>query len=330
METRRWTNSPYLQLSMTMVLWGSAFSSSKAVVEHVPHSVGAFLRFGGAAVALLLAVRLFGGRGTRVPARSARRAAGAGVLGVFAYNGFFFWGLSLAPSLDAGILIPVMSPVLTSAFLLVTGKERAGWARTAGLALGLLGAVVFFLGAGGGAQGGSSRLWGDALFLVSAVCWASYTLVGPRVLSGVEPLRATTYATCAGALLLGVLAAPDLAEVRWSEVPSGVWLNSVYLAVGAAAVANLFYYRGVASVGPANASLMMFSVPVVNTLCATFFLGESFGRLQGAGALILLAGAALAVTQGRLPGRRAASARPRASTAAATAGRSGPRGEAAG
>ncbi|MFE1291478.1 hypothetical protein [Streptomyces sp. NPDC058751] len=98
--------------------------------------------------------------------------------------------------------------------------------------------------------------------------------MGPRVLSGVEPLRATTYATCAGALLLGVLAA------------------------------------------------------VVNTLCATFFLGESFGRSQGAGALILLAGAALAVTQGRLPGRRAVSARPPAATTAA--GRSDARGEAAG
>ncbi|MEU6687700.1 DMT family transporter [Streptomyces sp. NPDC046832] len=287
----------------TMVLWGGSFSSSKVVVENVPHSVGALLRFGGGAIALLLAVRLFGRRETPVPARNAWLAAAAGVLGVFAYNGFFFWGLSLAPSLDAGILIPVMSPVLTSTFLLVSGKEKATWARVVGLSLGLAGAVIFFLGAGGSAGGGSDRLLGDALFLLSAVCWAAYTLVGPRVMAGIEPLRATTYATCAGAVLLGVFAAPDMGEVQWTELSSSVWLNAVYLAVGAAAVANLLYYRGVSEVGPAKASLMMFNVPVINTLCATLILGESFGWLQGTGACVLLAGAAIAVSQGKLPRR---------------------------
>ncbi|WP_250287127.1 DMT family transporter [Streptomyces atroolivaceus] len=304
MDMKRGLSNPYAQLLTTMVLWGSAFSSSKAVVEHVPPSVGALLRFGGGAIALLLALWLFGDRKTRGPARTGWRAAGAGVLGVFAYNGFFFWGLSLAPSLDAGILIPVMSPVLTSTFLLLTGKQQAGWPRIAGLSLGLTGATIFLFGADGSSDGNANRLWGDLLFLASAVCWAAYTLAGPRVLSGIEPLRATTYATCAGALLLTVLAAPDMAKVQWTELPSSLWLNTAYLAVGAAAVANLLYYRGVSSVGPANASLMMFNVPAVNTLCATLFIGETLGWLQGTGALVLLAGAALAVTQGRLPRRK--------------------------
>ncbi len=308
METRQGFPSPYLLLMTTMVLWGSAFASSKSVVEHVPHSAAALLRFGGGAIALLIALSLFGRRRAEAEAGSGWRAAGAGVLGVFAYNGFFFWGLSLAPSLDAGILIPVMSPVLTSGYLLVSGRERASAGRLAGLGLGLVGAVIFFLGAGGASGGGSERLAGDALFLLSAVCWAAFTLAGPRVLAGIEPLRATTYATCAGALLLGVIAAPELGSVDWGDLPAGVWLNTAYLAVGAAAVANLLYCRGVGAVGPAKASLMMFNVPLVNTLCATVFLGESFGALQGAGALVLLAGAALAATQGRIRRRTAASA----------------------
>ncbi|MFC8450036.1 DMT family transporter [Kitasatospora sp. NPDC057223] len=311
MEAMKRTGSPYLLLMVTMVLWGSAFSSSKSVVEHVPHAMAAFLRFGGGALALLAAVAIFGNRSAKVAPRAGRRAMTAGVLGVFAYNGFFFWGLSLAPSLDAGILIPVMSPVLTSSFLLVTGQEKASGARLAGLALGLVGAVVFFLGAGGSTHGNSTRLAGDTLFLLSAVCWAAFTLVGPKVMAAVEPLRATTYATCAGAVLLGLLAAPDIPGMHWSALPAGVWLNTAYLAVGPAAVANLFYYRGVAAVGPASASLMMFAVPVINTLCATILLGESFGALQGVGASVLLSGAVLAVTQGRLPWRSTARPGPR-------------------
>ncbi|MFE9005908.1 DMT family transporter [Streptomyces sp. NPDC007875] len=307
-ENKGW-KSPYLLLTITMLLWGSAFSSSKSVVAQMPHTVAALLRFGGGAVALLAAVALFGRPAAPVSARGGGRAALAGLLGVFAYNGFFFWGLSLAPSLDAGILIPVLSPVLTSAFLLVTGRDRPSAARLAGLALGLAGAVLFFFGAGGSAHGGATRLSGDLLYLLSAVCWAAYTLIGPRVLAGVDPLRATTYATCAGAVLLGALAAPDLGDTHWSGLPAGLWLNVVFLAIGPAAVANLLYYRGVGAVGPASASLMMFMVPVINTGCAMLFLGESFGGLQALGALVLLSGAVLAVTRGRGP------ARPRAGTA---------------
>lgn len=62
------------------------------------------------------------------------------------------------------------------------------------------------------------------------------------------------YAICAGAVALGVLAVPDLPDVRWSALSAGFWLNVVCPAVGAAA-ANLHYYRGVAAVGPASASL---------------------------------------------------------------------------
>ncbi|MFE6774734.1 DMT family transporter [Streptomyces sp. NPDC057702] len=303
MDPRQRAGNPYSLLMTTMVLWGVSFSSSKTVVGDVPHPVAAFLRFGGGALALLVALRLVDrGRGP-VPARRVWPAMAAGVLGVFAYNGLFFWGLSLAPSLDAGILVPVMSPVLTGAFLLVSGRERADLGRVAGLGLGLAGAVVFFVGAGGGAGGGAQRLWGDALFLLSAVCWAAYTVAGPRVMAGIAPLRATTYATCAGAVLLGVLAAPDLATTEWDRLPVGTWLNVAYLAIGAAAVANVLYYRGVRQVGPATASLMMFTVPVINTLCATLVLGESFGPLQVAGAGVLLTGAALAATRGRLPRR---------------------------
>ncbi|MGC7098724.1 DMT family transporter [Amycolatopsis lurida] len=298
--------SPYLLLSITMVLWGTAFSSSKSVVGQVPHSVAALLRFGGAALALLVALKLFGNRPAK--SRTGWRAAAAGILGVFAYNGFFFWGLSLAPSLDAGILIPVMSPVLTSLFLLVTRRERASTVRLAGLALGLTGAVVFFLGAGGDVGGHPSRLAGDALFLLSAACWAAYTLIAPRVLADVDPLRATTYATCAGAVLLGVLAVPELPGVAWSELPPSLWLHVLYLAVGGSAVANLLYYRGVGAVGPASASLMMFAVPVVNAVCGFVFLGESLGVVQAAGALVLLSGAVLAALHGRLARRQVVAA----------------------
>ncbi|MEV0200114.1 DMT family transporter [Nonomuraea sp. NPDC050691] len=300
---------PYLLLATTMLLWGGGFSSSKVIVDHLPHSVVATLRFGGGALALLFALRLLRqGSGRRTSPRDWARAAGAGVLGVFVYNLLFFWGLSLAPAIDGSTIVPVMSPVLTTAFLLVARREKASAARMAGLAIGAAGAVVFFVGSGGAADAGQGRLAGDLLFLLSACCWAAFTLSGRRVLAGIEPLRATTYATLSGAVLLAVHSAPAADEVAWQDVPAYVWLNVVFVALGPTAVANVLYYRGIDAVGPASASVMMFMVPVVGTTCSAVFLGESFGTVQAVGAGVLLVGAVLAVTQGRLPRRRPAAA----------------------
>lgn len=298
-------SQPYLLLIATMVLWGSGFSSSKVIVDHLPHTVAALLRFGGGALVLLLALRFFGGS-TKVPLRDRSRAALAGVLGVFLYNLFFFWGLALAPSIDGSTIIPVMSPVLTTGFLLISGKQGASAARVVGLSLGIVGAIVFFIGAGGDSGVGNARLLGDLLFLLAAVSWAAYTLTGPRVLQGIEPFKATAYSMVAGSVLLGIYCAPAAVGVQWNALPASVWLNVAYVAIGPTAVAYIFYYRGIGAVGPASASSMMFVVPLFGALCAMLFLGESFGAVQAVGAVILLVGAVLAVTQGKLPGRKAA------------------------
>ncbi|THA33281.1 DMT family transporter [Streptomyces sp. A1547] len=293
----------YVYLLATMALFGSAFASSKSVVGHMPHQVAAVLRFGGGAVILVVLLAFIGrkSKGPSLTRSQIARAAAVGLVGVFAYNLFFFWGLSLAPSIDGSIIVPVLSPVITTGILLALGREKASGARMGGLALGVSGAVVFFVGAGGtGVDAGGSRLTGDLVYLLGALSWAVYSIASKKVLVGMDPLRATTFGTLAGALALLLFAVPAFPDVEWSALSSTTWLNVVYLAVGPTAMAYLFYYRGLRVVSPSTATVIMFSVPVFGVTCAVVFLGESFGGLQLAGAAVMLAGALLAVTQGRL------------------------------
>ncbi|UQA94902.1 DMT family transporter [Streptomyces halobius] len=303
-ETQRRSESAnaYLYLLATMAFFGSAFASSKAVVGHIPHQIAAGLRFGGGALILLLLLAFIGrkSRSAALTRQQIVRAAAVGLIGVFAYNLFFFWGLSLAPSIDGSIIVPVLSPVITTAILLALGREKASGARIGGLALGVVGAVVFFFGAGGAGLGaGGSRLIGDLVYLLGALSWAVYSIASKKVLAGVDPLRATTFGTLAGALALLVFAVPSFPEVEWSALSSVTWANIAYLAIGPTAVAYLFYYRGLRVVSPSTATVIMFTVPVFGVTCAVIFLGESFSGLQLAGAAVMLAGALLAVTQGR-------------------------------
>jgi drug/metabolite transporter (DMT)-like permease len=284
-----------------MAFFGSAFASSKVVVGELPHQVAATLRFGGGAVILALFLLTVGRRRAPITRAAAVRAGLVGLLGVFAYNVFFFWGLSLAPSLDGTIIVPVMSPVLTTAFLVVTGKERASVARNIGLVVAVAGAALFFVSVGGvGGQLTGSRLAGDLIYLLGAVCWAAYTIVSKKVLVGVDPLRATAYGTSVGALALLAVATPSLPDVDWNAVSGVAWANVVYLAVGPTALAYLFYSRGLSVVAPSTATIMMFAVPVFGTVCSTLFLDESFTAGQLVGSIVTIVGALLAVTQGRI------------------------------
>ncbi|GAB2568817.1 DMT family transporter [Kribbella endophytica] len=288
--------APYLYLLVTMVLFGTAFTCSKVVVGQLPHEVAAVLRFGGGAIilAVLLLVRPGGGRFSW---RDLRVAGAAGLIGITAYNFCFFWGISLAPAIDGSVIVPVLSPVLTTIALLLTRRGTATPLRIVGLVLGVVGAGVFFVGIGGGALTGS-RVAGELLYLAAAACWAAYSIASKKVLTGMDPLRATTYATGVGALGLAVLAIPALPSTDWSGTHTSTWANVVFLAVGPTAIAYLLYYRGLRTVGPATATIMMFTVPIFGTISSAVFIGESFTAVQIVGAAITITGAVLAVLPG--------------------------------
>ncbi|MFK8905686.1 DMT family transporter [Streptomyces sp. YS-3] len=295
--------APYLNLLVTMVMFGSAFASSKEVVGAMPHQMAAALRFGGGGVLLIVLAAVLRGRSAPIGRSAAVRAGLVGLLGVSAYNFFFFWGLSLAPALDGSIIVPVLSPILTTATLLALRREKASWARVAGLLIGLAGAVVFLLGAGGDTSG--KRLLGDLVFVAGAACWAAYSILSKSLLAGLPPLRTTAWGTAVGGLGLVVLAAPTADDVAWSSVPGPAWANVVFLAVGPTAIAYLFYYRGLRDVSPSAATVMMFTVPVFGTFFSTVFLDESFTGVQLSGTVVMLAGALLAVLGNTLVERTA-------------------------
>jgi drug/metabolite transporter (DMT)-like permease len=284
---------PYFQLLVTMILFGTAFPGSKVVVGQLPHDVAAMLRFGGAAVILVLVLCL---RPGRFSWRDLFVAGGVGLVGVFAYNLLFFHAITLAPAIDGSVIVPVMSPVLTTLFFLVTGREPASARRVVGLATGVAGAVVFFVGVGAGGVTGS-RLVGDLVYLGAAGCWATYSIASKKVLSGMEPLRATTYATGVGAFALTLTAVPALSTTDLGAVDVSTWAILVFLAVGPTAIAYLLYYRALRAVSPVTATVAMFAVPVFGTIASVVFLHESFTTVQAVGAVVTIVGAVLAVVQ---------------------------------
>jgi drug/metabolite transporter (DMT)-like permease len=293
----------YLLLVLTMALFGSAFPGSKVLAGTVPPEVAALLRFAVGAVALMTWL-LVTGRRIDFSAWAWVRVAVAGMLGVFGFNLLFFWGLHLAPSVDGSIIVPVLSPVITTAVSSLILESGASRARVLGLATGVAGAFLFLV-AGTGLSGGE-RVLGDLVYVVAAATWSAYTLYSRRLLAGMDPIKVTALSTSLGALMLGVLAAPALPSVRWSQLPADVWLNVLYLGIVPTAIAYVLYYRSIQQVGPVNASTMMLLVPILGATGGIMLLHETMGAAQAVGALLMVAGMLRAIRDQPIRHREAA------------------------
>jgi drug/metabolite transporter (DMT)-like permease len=285
----------YSWLLLAMIFWGSAFPSSEWAVRNVPHSVAAWLRFGGGAVVLLVAAVAMG-RTATVTRRKILAASVAGIVGVFGYNTVFFWGVSMAPATDGSVLFPALTPVITTVVLVLTKRESAPARRVLGLTLGVGAAVAFFVATSSHLRGGSRHLLGDAIFVAGAAIWTGYTLLSRKVLAGMDAVWSTAIATVAGSIALGGLAVPDLGKVHWGALSTGFWINAAWLSIGPTAASYVLFSRGIRDVGAGTASTMMFTVPLFGTAFSYVFLGESFTAAQAAAAIVMLLGAFLAAT----------------------------------
>lgn len=222
-----------------------------------------------------------------------------GATGVFAYNVGFLVGLTLAPSVDAALLIPPNNPLATAILAAVLLGEPITRRVAAGLALAFVG-VALVVAAGVdlafGGKAGVSRLAGDALFLAAVLGWALYTVVGRVVLAELTPLEATTWSSAFGTL---GLAAASLAEGRWGEVAGAspvAWVALAYLAFFGTVVGFVWWYQGVVRIGAARAAAFVNLVPVFGLSASALLLGERLAPWQLAGAVLVMTGVLLTTT----------------------------------
>jgi drug/metabolite transporter (DMT)-like permease len=179
----------------------------------------------------------------------------------------------------SGLLIACVPILVVVLGRLTGGTERLAAVRWVGLLAGLAGVAVL---AGPGASGGDALSIAEVL--VVAVCYATGPLIASRKLTDAPPLGMT--AVCLG--LASVVCAP-LAAADWpSAVPSTRVLAALAgLAVVCTAAAFLLFFRLIAEIGPARASVITYVNPAVAVALGVSVLGERL-TLAMAGAFALI------------------------------------------
>jgi drug/metabolite transporter (DMT)-like permease len=193
----------------------------------------------------------------------------------------------------SGLLIAAV-PIIGLVLARVTGgQERMTVVRWVGLLAGVAGVALL---AGPDAHGGAA--WPVTEVILTAIGYAAGPLIASRKLADLPSMGVT--AACLG---LATLVYAPIAALSWpSAVPSGKVLASLAgLGVLCTALAFLLFFRLIAEVGPARATVITYVNPAVAVALGVTVLNEPFTSAIGVAFALILAGSVMATRSG-LPG----------------------------
>jgi drug/metabolite transporter (DMT)-like permease len=218
------------------------------------------------------------------------------------------------PSSTSGLLVAAV-PIFSALLAWITrGGDRLTRIRWLGLAIGL-GGVALLAGPSAGPGGPLPVLE----VLGTALGYAIGPLIANRKLADLPPVAVNT--VCLGAA--AIIYAPFAALTFPRHVPSvQVLLSLAALGVVCTAAAFLVFFRLIAEVGPARATVITYVNPAVAVALGVIVLGEHLTAAIGVSFVLILGGSVLATRSGSVPGTRAAPAEPVAAGDAPTPVRS--------
>ena len=288
--------APELAQVFVVLLWASTFVVTKAAFAAVSPLAFIFARF-SLMIALALIV-LFGkerGASLWIERADLGRFILAGMTGYTLYQLGFVLGLSQTSPFSSSLLI-AMVPLFTVLILAMMGERTPlqGWA---GLAVAMVGAVIFLFDKRGA---GAGTMVGDLLSIGAGISFAAYGIVNRPLVAKYPTATYSAWTIVAGAVPLLVIALPATLQQDWASLSGSGWVSIVYLAILPVYVAYMLWNYAIARRGVATASSFGLLVPIVAGVLSAVFFGEPFGPLKLLGAALVMAGLVIV----RLPSRR--------------------------
>jgi len=280
--------SGFVLLAALSVLWGLNWPTMKFALAEIP--VWPFrslcLIVGGSA---LLTLTWIGGGSVRVAPREIRPLVLCAIFNVVGWHLFSGYGVSLMQAGRASIIaftMPVWATLLGAWML----RERAGWQRWLGLALGMTGLAVLI---GPDLVVIGHAPLGAALMLGAAVSWATGTVLMKHHSWGLTAAGLAGWQLLLGAvpITLGAIWIGEMPDVL--ALSPAALVSTLYILVVPMIFCHWAWFNVVRMFPAVLAAIGTLAIPVVGVLSSGLLVGEPIGPRELL-ALVLVC-AALAV-----------------------------------
>ncbi len=251
----------YIKLLLTAVFWGGTFIAGRSIAGSVGPYSAAFLRFVTASLFLVVLTVRREGRSALPRKDQLLSILLLGATGVFAYNIFFFKGLRLIEAGRASVII-ANNPVFIAIFSALIFRERLGLLRSCGVVFSVCGAVVAISKGSLSVFSSDAFGWGEFFIMGCVASWVTFSLIGKMVMARLSPLVSITYSAIAGMLLLAVPAWYEGVFTAYRQYSVSDWVSIFYLGFFGTVLGFVWYYEGIAKIGPTRAGLFINFVPI--------------------------------------------------------------------
>jgi len=285
---------PVLAAAMSSLLGGSAMVAIRFLIaESDPVSI-AFMRCVGSGLVLAAVTYAFGRR--RIARADIVPVAGLGILMFGGFGYLFSAGLEFVPA-ARGALVVASMPILVLVLVVALGREKLGWPKALGAALGFAGV---FVALGERAVAGPEAWRGDLLLIGAAIAGSLHAVLSVPYLRRNAALPVMVVQLLAGSAALGallVLRGDPLAGLT-GFAPTG-WIAVLWIMFVGGMGSFYLWFWALERV-PASAVTLTISLnPVAAAIGGALVLGEPVTLNLLLGLVGIVAGLAIATRAGR-------------------------------
>jgi drug/metabolite transporter (DMT)-like permease len=204
----------------------------------------------------------------------------------------FFKGLSLTTAIN-GSIIMTLTPIMVFMISVILTKEKIIKHKVIGLILGLSGVLLIIYKRD--IQLSQGNWIGDVLIFINALSYGVYLVIVKPLLKKYKPITVAMWAFIIGFWFMLPFGWSEFANAQWSVIPFRIWLNIVYVILGATVIVYFINIWAMKKVNPSTVGAYIYVQPVFAMLIAAVFFGEVLMAKHLIAAILVFSGVWLVV-----------------------------------
>ncbi|WP_319584923.1 DMT family transporter [uncultured Pseudodesulfovibrio sp.] len=283
----------FLFALLAVTIWSGNFLIASGFVNDIPPVTLAALRWLTATAVFLPFAKKDMQRDMRALLDNRLELVIAAITGVTLFNTLVYVSARSTDAVNMALFAsttPVFVVILARIFL----KERISLLRWAGLTVAIAGMLAIATRGKMDVLVNLTFRAGDIVMLLAGFLWAVYSILVKR-----KPMTISQNAYLGATFLLGTIPLIPAAFIEqiyapaWSFTPA-VLGAVLYIGVLASLVAFFLWNSAIMHIGPGNAALFQYFMPVFSGIGAWLLLGQPVTMVHGVGFILIFSGVAMA------------------------------------
>ncbi len=271
------------------ILWSTVFVAGRYLCDviNIHPTLVAFLRFFNAGIFSIIYILVTGKtKNLKAIIEQPITISLLGFIGIFGMGSAVFLALKLSTAVDVSIIMN-SNPIFIVPLAILIGESITPL-KFIGVIIGLFGCLLVINGSL--TEFGivkSEYLIGNLVAVVSALCWAVYTIVGKKIVRKYGGLTITTLNMLVGSIPLFILCI-GLGQLTFPPLKG--FLIIEYLAIFPTAIGFILWYKALEYIDANQLGPLQYLVPVGTAIISTFTLNEKIKIVSIVGMMLIFLG----------------------------------------